>query len=298
MIRPEIGRTPWLERLLIFYARHFPIDTGKVRVINAVWRRASGKSGSQRIAKLVHGGFRMRCDLNDQLHRQFYFFGTYFLEKEILECWVRQAKDSRVVLDVGSNAGVFSLATLAASPDAQVHAFEPTPEIAEGLRRTALENNLANLHVHQVAVSDTTGTAVLVRWRGADNSNSGMNFIVPGETADGEPTPTETLDDFCAMNGIQFVDLLKIDIQGNEHLALAGAATLLGGNRIGMIFCELNWAATGEQNCPATQTVALLDAAGYRFARPGKVLVWRHSGAWLRDLTDVVAANRTGIESA
>ena len=35
----------------------------------------------------------MHFDLRQMLQRQFYFFGTYFLEEEILHCWEHEAKE-------------------------------------------------------------------------------------------------------------------------------------------------------------------------------------------------------------
>ena len=81
----------------------------------------------------------MPCDLGEMLQRQFYFFGTYFLEEDILRCWEAAAKGAKVVLDVGANAGIYSLAALAAQPDVTVYAFEPTPRncsSAAGKRET------------------------------------------------------------------------------------------------------------------------------------------------------------------
>jgi tRNA1(Val) A37 N6-methylase TrmN6 len=89
------------------------------------------------------------------------FFGTYFLEEDILRCWETAAKEAKVVLDVGANAGIYSLAALAIQPDATVHAFEPTPEIAARLRATAKLNELDHLHVHEAAVLNKNGQASL-----------------------------------------------------------------------------------------------------------------------------------------
>ena len=110
------------------------------------------------MATLNHGRFKMSCDLSEMLQRQFYFFGTYFLEEDILSCWETAAKGAKVVLDVGANAGIYSLAALAIQPDATVHAFEPTPEIAARLRATAKLNGLDHLYVHEVAVFSENGS--------------------------------------------------------------------------------------------------------------------------------------------
>jgi len=182
-----------LEHLLLLYARQFPIRRGKLRLIDTCWRLAAGRESPQRLARLKFGGFVMPCDLREMLQRQFYFFGTYFLEDHLLECWQGAARGVNVVFDVGANAGIYSLAALAVAPAAVVHAFEPTPEIAARLRTSARLNKLARLHVHELAVSDETGFASLHTWRGETGENEGMNFISAEEGAAGTRR-VETVD--------------------------------------------------------------------------------------------------------
>ncbi len=278
------------ERFLMMYARHFPIRRGKLRVIESCWRSAVGSSGTKRLAALKYGGFSMRCDLAEMLQRQIYFFGTYFVEAHILGCWAEVAKGARVVLDVGANAGIFSLVALAVQPDATVHAFEPTPEIAARLRETARMNGLERLNVHEVAVSSVNGPIVLRRCRGEKDANDGMNFIdADYSDAGAERVRAVSLDVFCAETGIDHIDLLKLDIQGHEYAALRGAERLIGAGRIETIFTELNWAADPSSACSASESIKLLAAAGYEFSAPAQCLRWKQSGDWLRSLSDVVA---------
>ena len=112
----------------------------------------------------------MPCDLGEMLQRQFYFFGTYFLEEDILSCWEAAAKGAKLILDVGANAGIYSLAALAIQPHATVHAFEPTAEIAARLRATAMLNGLDHLNVHEAAVLNKNGQAALTA-RGASSDS-------------------------------------------------------------------------------------------------------------------------------
>ena len=278
------------ESLLVLYGRHFPIRRGKLRVIDRLWRSAAGGQNTQRVANLKHGGLRMPCDLSEMLHRQCYFFGTYLLAEDVLDCWENEAKGARVIFDVGANAGMFSLAALAVQRDAVIHAFEPTPEIATGLRETAAMNGLNQLYVHEMAVSSKDGHAALRRYRGELGTNEGMNFTTaPSDDSRDELVPMICLDRFCVDHAIERIDLLKLDIQGNEHEALAGAARLLAAGGIGTIFTELNWAAKAGTTCPATESIRVLEEAGYRFSKPGNWLQWKRSGDWMRDLNDVVA---------
>lgn len=280
-----------LERLLISYARRFPVRRGKLRLVDLLWRAAGGGRGTFRVAHLKYGGFKMTCDLSRMLQRQFYFFGTYFIEESLLRMWEQAAGEAATVFDVGANTGIYSLAALGVQPKAVVHAFEPTPELAAHLRSTAHENGLTNLRVHQAAVLSGDGKAALKHYRGEDGSNEGMNFVVSGPGDRGsERVTTVSLDNFCKERAIHRIDLLKLDIQGNEHLALKGAENLLMEGRIGMIFMELNWARQSAPACPAAESVAILEKAGYIFAAPGRRLLWKKAGQWMRGLTDVIAA--------
>lgn len=278
------------ERLLVLYARRFPIRRGKLRVVDSLWQTVGSDRGANRMATLKHGGFKMSCDLSEMLQRQFYFFGTYFLEEDLLDCWATISRDAKVVVDVGANAGIYSLAALAAQPDAVVYAFEPTPEIAARLRATAELNHLGNLHVHQVAVLGENGHAVLNRCRGELGDNEGMNFITKAaRNSVAERVETVSLDQFCQDRSIGQVDLLKLDVQGHEYSALKGAEHVIRAGRVGTIFMELNWCAKAGALCPADESIHFLAEADFLFSKPGTLLDWRKAGDWLHGLSDVVA---------
>ena len=224
------------------------------------------------------------------LQRQLYFFGTYFLEEHILNCWARIAKEAKVIFDVGANSGIYSLAALASQPNALVYAFEPTPEIASRLRQTAELNHLYNLIVHEVAVMRNSGKSILRRYRGDSGANEGMNYIT-SETGElnVESVQTVCLDDFCRDHCIAHIDLLKLDVQGNEHSVLQGAEGLIKLGLLGTVVMELNWADNKDVDCPATQSVRLLAEHGYRFASPAHYNGWREAGSWLRGRSDILA---------
>ena len=279
-----------LENVLVMYARRFPIRRGKLRIIDSLWQTLLSDRSTHRVATLKHGRFKMSCDLKEMLQRQFYFFGTYFLEEDNLRCWEATAKWAKVVLDVGANAGIYSLAALAVQPDVVVHAFEPTPEIAGRLRATAKLNDLKNLYVHEVAVLRDDGQATLKRFRGELGNNEGMNFVIRDiGNSDAERVKTVSLDQFCEDHSIDQVDLLKLDIQGQEYSALKGAEHLIRAGRIGTIFMELNWARRAGIPCAATESIRLLEQADYLFSKPRKRLNWEKAGDWLHGVSDIVA---------
>jgi FkbM family methyltransferase len=242
------------------------------------------------VATLKHGGFKMSCDISEMLQRQFYFFGTYFLEEDVLRCWSTASNGAKVVLDVGANAGIYSLAAIAVQPDVVVHAFEPSPEIAARLRATAELNGLESLHVHEVAVLSEGGHATLNRFRGELGNNEGMNFVTREiGNSDAERVKAVSLDQFCRDHCIDHVDLLKLDVQGHEYSVLKGAQLLIRAGRVGTIFMELNWARSAATPCAATESIRFLAHSGYLFSKPGKRLNWEKAGDWLRGVSDIVA---------
>lgn len=279
----------WLETALVAYARKFPVQRGKLRLVESLWSLAAGPD-HRREARLLFGDFVVPADLDEILQRQFYFFGTYFHERHVLQCWSGLARTAKVALDVGANAGIYSLAAAAANRDLRVHAFEPTPEIAARLRRGVAANGLEDIiAVHECAVSDHSGTAGLMRWRGEDDSNAGMNFIVEAQEGATETVTTVSLDQFREQQGLGFIDLMKMDIQGHEATALRGARKTLGEGAIGVLFLELNWGADAHAPSSALDCIELLTAAGYRFAEPGPAPQWRQGGPDLWPISDIMA---------
>ena len=282
-----------LEQLLLAYVRYSPIRRGKYRLVERFGQETrGGKQGFLRQARLKYGGYQMECDLRKMLQRQFYFFGTYFLEEDVLAQWCQQAKTASVVLDVGANAGIFSFAAAASNPLAKIHAFEPTPDIAAHFRKTVAQNSLGERVVlHQMAVARETGTAHLNFFSGEHQDNEGMNFVsAEARSSASVAVPKMSLDDFCAQEGITAIDLVKIDVQGNEPEVLAGAEKLLRKRAIKTIFLELNWDHGDVAHCPASKVVRILEEAGYLFADPKLPLKFRPVGPWLHALSDVVAS--------
>ena len=279
-----------LESLLKLYTRHFPLQNGKYRLVEGLWQKAAGSGNRVRQARLEAGDFIISCDLNKAIQRQFYYFGTYFLERDNLACWARVASESKVIFDVGANLGIYSLTAAAANRDARIVAFEPTPQLAAHLRHTAKQNALSTVEVIEKAVARETGQAVLNLWGSEEEGNEGLNFVTSSPVAVNTQTiGTVSLDDFCRQQSIEQIDLLKIDIQGNEAEALKGAERLLTERRIRCIFTELNWAEKPADSCPATETLEILRRHGFHFAPPSIDTAFRPPGDWLRKLSDVVA---------
>jgi FkbM family methyltransferase len=280
-----------LDKLLLAYARHFPVRAGKYRIVERLWRFGINKNDTYRTSTLKYGNFTMECDLRKMLQRQFYFFGTYFLEEPVLDKWREQACTAKIIFDIGANAGIYSFAAASCNPISQIFAFEPTPDILNHLKSTVNENHLQDrIHVHSTAISSTSGTAILNFFTGENYDNEGMNFVSTSAKDDKSiQVNTSTLDDFCIKYGLQNIDMIKIDVQGYEPEVLEGAEQLLSRKAINMIFFELNWNTVDKSRCSATRSVKILHEAGFKFSDPKNKCEAKVAGPWMFGLTDIVA---------
>jgi FkbM family methyltransferase len=56
---------------------------------------------------------------------------------------------------------------------------------------------------------------------------------------------TQTMDNFCSINNIDRIDILKLDCDGTEYEVLLGAEKLLSEDRIGLIYTEISGVKKG-----------------------------------------------------
>lgn len=126
-----------------------------------------------------------------------------------------------VTVDVGANCGLYTrkLARLSR----QVHAFEPSGQMAKLLRRTSARN----VSVHEIALSDHDGDAELFIPQGKDGLVYGLASLEartdPPARVVSAHVPIARLDAVID----QDVAFVKIDVEGHELNVLNGAVELL-----------------------------------------------------------------------
>jgi FkbM family methyltransferase len=279
-----------VETLLVAYARSFPLQKGKLRVVNAASRRCSRDGNTKRTARLIHGGYEVPVDLRFFLQRQLYFFGDYWVERELIRRWKRYAQNATTIFDVGANLGIYSLAAASVNPQASIHAFEPTPAICRALEQIVLMNRIANVAAHELAVLQSVGDVSLHQCDGGD-ANDGMNFVsrsLASATRGRRVVHGTSIDCFCTERKIERIDLLKMDVQGSEYEVLAGARRMIEERRVPVIFSELNW-QTSNGGGVAERVVAELASRSYSFSAPLSGWMPKRAGRWLYKCSDVIA---------
>lgn len=169
-----------------------------------------------------------------------------------------------VCADVGAHIGFFAmLMAHRAGPDGRVLAFEASKEnVGYIARSVGLNEGRARVELHHAAVTDgATETVELYPGRtgGAMEWTISEEFAAREDEApkdrEGVTVPAVALDDVFAPG--ERVDVIKMDIEGGEVMAMKGAQRLLSEERPAFLIefhREVGW--------PAIESLV---AAGYKF---------------------------------
>jgi FkbM family methyltransferase len=175
-------------------------------------------------------GHTMRLDKTDSLLLS--VNGEYEATELALFAGCIHAGDT--VVDIGAHIGLYSLqAARATGASGHVFCFEPAASNFALLTENVAINGYRNVELIRAAVSDSEGEARL----GLSDLNTGDNSLVSAHSLS-ETVRTVTLDSFFGVG--QRIDVVKIDIQGAEPLALAGARRSLADNENLLLFTELS----------------------------------------------------------
>lgn len=148
--------------------------------------------------------------------------------------------EAPIVFDIGANRGDWTSAVLSARATARVHAFEPQAALAR-----ALASRCGQAKVNNMALGEAPGTLQLFDY--AEHAGSEHASLLAGVidgihrgNARAVSVEVGTVDDYCAVHGIERIDLLKIDVEGFELKVLNGAKRMLAERRVDTIQFEFN----------------------------------------------------------
>jgi FkbM family methyltransferase len=257
LLAPEPPTWASLSAVLV---RRLPL--GRYRTMNWLCRRSSARfvariPGSAR-------GLRFECDVRNGLAREVFFTGTYEPQESMLIR--RLVQPGGTFVDVGANWGYYSLIMAEhVGSSGHVVAIEADPRIFAILERSVALNDVPQVRLVHAAAAAETGVVSLIGFDEQD-TNWGISRIAGGSGPVGNSyeVPARSVDGLIDELGLDIVDLIKIDIEGAEALALAGMSSGLRRGRYRRLLIELHPAQLAEHGTSTASIIQGLLEIGYR----------------------------------
>ncbi len=164
------------------------------------------------------------------------------------------------IVDVGANVGFFSMMVRDLFPKSNIYSIEPVPQIFECLKKNL---NDEQSKVFNLAISNASAK-VKMSFRKNESAfshvirNSEIDKSSESEIMDVEAV---TLDVFCLRNGINNIDILKIDTETFELEVLEGAKETLTKTRL----LHIEISIKDNDRYTFSQINSLLFSAKYNF---------------------------------
>jgi FkbM family methyltransferase len=173
------------------------------------------------------GGLAGATLLLDLQEEKDYWLGTY--EPELQSAVAELVQPGMVAYDVGANIGYISiLLARRAGEKGQAFAFEALPDNLERLRQNLALNDLGALvQVVAAAVTDRSGAAQFLVGPSGGMGKAAGSAGRQAEYKQAISVAGLALDDFVYTQGNPAPQVVKMDIEGGEVLALPGMRRLL-----------------------------------------------------------------------
>ncbi len=236
-----------------------------VQLRRIIWDEIKQRSLEPRISFTWYDDLKIFLHLGNDLSSQLFVEGRYdpnefyFLDKIL--------SPGMTVVDLGANEGLYTLFAAKHIVDSGVVlSFEPSLREFQRLQdNLALNEEISNVQTFQIALSNTSGTQLL---KVAADDHSGQNtlgdFVYEGvDCLNTETVTVRRLDDVLEELAVQSVDVIKIDVEGAEHLVFEGARKTLERDRPLILF-ELVDQALQKQGSSTNKLLSYLRDLGYK----------------------------------
>ena len=203
-----------LSQALVTLSRYTPLGRGGMRKLLAKAVRALNPEGPLDVS--LYGGQARLHHTGNNSEVKALLSPNRYAREEYAFCRKHMPSEGGVFLDIGGNAGVFSLFVASLMQSGTLISAEPQPAMFERLRTNfSLNPDLdkrLDLHLQQTAVGgDAPGLLTISLPESAGQASARL--------AEGGPTldvPVIPMIDLLHRCGVDKLDLLKIDVEGFE----------------------------------------------------------------------------------
>lgn len=145
---------------------------------------------------------------------------------------------SPLVIDAGAHNGLYAQSVIDLRPSARIFSLEPSPDCFKNLQARFTGNPA--VQIRNFGLGSKTGSVPLIGERGSSLASVYRRRLEHfGISSDDEvDVDLKSLDEWMEEEAIQYVDLLKLDVEGHELEVFKGASESIANNRIARIQFE------------------------------------------------------------
>ncbi len=217
--------------------------------------------GSKKTYNLHYQDIDVQYSTEDN-HSKHYFFPRYangvIHEPSVTKEMVKNLKNSKVFVDVGAHLGYFTCLAGKILQDGVVDAFEVEKNAFALLKKNLEINQLNNVNIHNVAVTDKKGSIKIPL---KSTPSPFFSIAKSGQESDSIEVETISLDEFYSKKDYK-PDVVKIDVEGAEMQVLQGMKNLLVTRDL-VLFIELHGNVLPEFGSSSKEVINFLIDKGY-----------------------------------
>ncbi len=138
-----------MEKLLLFYLRHFPLELGKKRIASLL----SFNNINGEFVYTTSEGLKFNINMKEYVMKQIYMFDIY--ETPYVKLLSSFPKNNiNNIIDIGANIGNYTISLKKAYPNSRIHSFEPNSTNYRRLTSNIELNNFNNINANKKGLSD------------------------------------------------------------------------------------------------------------------------------------------------
>jgi FkbM family methyltransferase len=221
--------------------------------------------GKNNCATVCRGGAQWNLDLQEGIDFSIYLLGAF--EKSTVLALRKLVRPGDIVFDIGANIGAHTLGLAqSVGPTGCVFAFEPTDYAFAKLKRNLSLNPELQMrtHAHQfLLAADLSAPCqpeIYASW--PLKADISVHPKHRGRLVTALHASVNTLDSFVEREGIDRLNLIKIDVDGFEYPVLKGGLRALAKFQP-ILVMEMSPYVHAEQDQSFEALVALLRDSGY-----------------------------------
>ena len=217
---------PQRTRESIYFCRQYIRNLGVTKGLNAYYQLSHTKNGVVRIS-IPQSATKVAIRVNTsdiQVFKQMFFANdsNYDIHMDI---------KPKIIVDGGANAGYASIYFANKYPDAQIIAVEPEVSNVEILRENTA--SYQNIRVLQAGIWNRRA---FLKIRNQEDEH--WAFQVQESECHEGAIEAITIEDIMKLSRTEFIDILKLDIEGAEKEVFSGRQDWL--DKVGILIIELH----------------------------------------------------------